>query len=301
MIDEAFIQNTAVPGKPRHGTWTLRVLSAALTGAGAVGAVAAGKENYEWDIIVDSDLRMALKLDRGKYFAGDAITVSARLTAGGKPITGASVVLSTTAPQQSVNNWLAGITVPADALRKAQDMVKIDSSSLLVKSVGAGLAGLRFVGGKKNTTVAMADPQNIGTYTATITDTATPEQYTFYVTATGVTEDGISFRREGKVVTYVLVKPDPSYTQFDFSILGLGLANVKITPRDRFGNVLLVDPATMDALDFKISAGQFSAPLVSNVDGSYTRQLKYDPAMTPVVSALFGNQSVKQLTLPSTR
>src|SRR5262249_8557357 len=106
MINEGFIKNTAVPAKPRYGTWTLRLLSAPRRAAGAVGALAApARENYEWDILVESDLRMVLKLDRGKYFAGDPITVSARLTASGKPITGASVVLSTTAPQQSVNNW----------------------------------------------------------------------------------------------------------------------------------------------------------------------------------------------------
>ena len=132
MVGADFLRNVADPTRPRYGTWTLRVLS-------PLKDAQQGLENYDYDIIVESDLRMEVALDRAPYYAGDPIRVSARLTAAGRPITNASVVIATTAPQQSVNNWIAGLTVTPDALKRAQDSLKVDFSPILVKKVAAGL------------------------------------------------------------------------------------------------------------------------------------------------------------------
>lgn len=297
MVGADFLRNAANPGKPRHGTWTLRVLSPQL------GDSNKGLEHYEYDIIVDSDLSMALKLDHAPYYAGDPIRVSARLLASGKPIKNAAVVLSTTAPQQSTNNWLAGLKLDSALLNRAKEMVNGDSTPILIKATAARLAQLRFPGGTLETNVVMTDPDGIGTYQATIADTSTPEKYTFYVTATGSTEDGIAFRREGKIVTNVLVRPDPAHTHVDLNFRDGASLDVRITPRDRFGNVLLLDPATAKTFDLKAKGGEFAGPLVNNLDGSYSRQLKFDAAATtpPTVAMQFDGKAVKQVALPPLR
>ena len=292
LVGPDFLRNIDDPARPRFGTWTLRVLSPPLTDTRQ------GLENYDYDIIVDSDLRMVLKPDRSAYFAGDAIRVSARITASGKPVTGASVTLSTTAPLQSEANWLAGLNVPPAFIEKAQSLVKGDSTAILIKSVGAGLAGMTFQGGSAQTGIAMNDPRGIGTYEATITDTSTPEMYTFYVTATGVTEDGVAFRREGKVATHVLVRPEPAFTRVDLSFVSAGVVDVAVTPRDRFGNVLLVDPITTNGIVLTAQGAEFAGPLTSNVDGTYHRQLRYNPTSPTVVTVSFGGQAIRQVNVP---
>jgi hypothetical protein len=292
MVGPDFLHNNAEPNRPRYGTWTLRVLSPELSDSGE------GLENYDYDIIVDSDLRMVLKLDRPSYYAGDAIGVSARLTAAGRPIKDAAVVLSTTAPQQSEANWLTGLDVPAEFLKRAAEMVRGDSTAILVKAVAAGLAGIRFPGGSSQTNSGMIDPRGIGTYRATVTDTSTPEMRTFYVTAIGVTEDGVAFRREGKIATNVLVRPDPAYTLIDLDFHEAGLVDVRVTPRDRYGNVLLVDPATAGGFGLIVKDAEFSGPLTSDVSGTYSRQLRYDPTTAPAVAVAFGGNILTQVVVP---
>jgi hypothetical protein len=302
LIQPEFLSNTTQgttgtisSGSPRYGTWTLLVTSPELSN-GKQGA--ANLENYDYDIILDSALEMKLSLDHSPCYAGDPIVVSARLLAAGKPVKNAAVTLSTTAPAQSLTNWIAGLTVPADALEKATAQVAGDSTPLLIKTVGAGLAGFTFSGGTVQTNMGMTDPGNIGTYRATITDTSTPESYTFYVTAIGVTEDGNGFRREAKVSTSVLVRPDPAFTHLDLQFGAEGTAQAVVVARDRFPNVLLLDPGTLNSLSLTVEGGSFTGPLTSNLDGSYTQPLKFNPGATPVVGVNFGGKPIVQQTLP---
>lgn len=292
MAGPDFLRNAADPARPRYGTWTLRVLSPELSDAHG------GLEHYDYDIIVDSDLRMTVKLDRASYYAGDPIRVSARLTAAGKPITGASVTLSTTAPQQSEANWLAGLDVPAEFLKRAAEMVRGDSTAILIKKVAAGLAGMVFPGGRAQCGTAMTDAAGIGTYEAVFTNTSMPETYTFYITATGVTEDGTAFRREGKCATNVLVRPEPAFTKLLVEFGAQGLSQAVVVPRDRFGNVLLVDPASLPGFGLTIQGGRFTGALISQVNGTYTQSFTVTPGAVPVIGATFGGQTVQQQTVP---
>jgi hypothetical protein len=289
LVGADFLRNAGDPARPRYGTWTLRVLAP---------EVSEGFENYDYDIITDSDLEMALHLDQASYHAGDPIRIAARLTAAGKPIRHASVTVSTTAPAQSLSNWLAGLSVPPALLERAAEKVRIDSSPILIKSVAAELGGLRFPGHDRNTNMAMTDPAGIGTYETTITDTAVPETYTFYVTASGTTEDGIAFRREGKLVTHVLVRPDPIRTLVDVIAVQSGVVDIRLVPRDRFGNVLLVDPGTVKTLDLVAQGGEFSGPLTNNVDGTYSRRLRFNVAEPLRIDLLWHGKPVKRLAVP---
>lgn len=273
----------------RFGTWRFLITS---PGGGDVDGGGLDVENYVYDVIVDSTLRMEVTQDRSTCYAGDPITLSARLTADGKPVTGASVSLSTTAPAQSFVNWFADLRVPPEALERARRRLDgQDASPLLVKQVGAQLAGLVFDGGRRSVTMPMTDPDGIGVYRATFTDTSVPEHHTFYVTATGVTSDGVDFRRDGKQETFVLVRPMPEFTQLNVHELKQGQKVVTIIPRDQFGNVLLVDPSTTAGFGLHVKNADLGA-LISQLDGTYTTIVTHDPRTNPAIGLEFDGVEV---------
>ncbi len=291
-FDADFLANPG--GQPRYGTWTMVVtrpieIQAASPGAAAVSQV---YENYSYGVTTESSLRMRLTLDQNAYYAGDPVGVSARLTAAGLPVTGASVVLSTTSPAQSLANWLAGITVPAAAMAQAAKQLQgQDATPILVKALAAQIAGLQFNPAAQQGTLVMTDPRRIGTYQATYTDTAVPEQRTLYVTAIGETPDGTSFRREGKVGVFVQVRPDPVATILTLHFGSGGTANATVFPRDKFGNVLFTEPRPVGSLQLVASGAEFTGPMVNNLDGSYSRPLRIT-GPSPAVGVQFDGQDV---------
>jgi von Willebrand factor type A domain-containing protein len=271
-------------GRPRHGTWTF-----VITSPGGVGP---DPENYNYEVFVDSTLRLETSQDRAAYFAGDPITISAQLTADGRPVTGASVSLCTTAPGQAVANWLATLNVPSEAMSRAKEILfGQDSTPLLVKKLAAKLAGLVFNGGQYKVTQPMSDPDGSGVYRATVTKTSVPEGYTFSVTATGVTDDGINFRREGKQETFVMVRPDAAHSHLDLNQIDLEQTEVTVIPRDRFGNVLLVDPTNIGGFGV-VAPGARVGDLISRLDGTYTSMVTYDPTTNPAIGFQFDGQDV---------
>jgi Mg-chelatase subunit ChlD len=289
LIGPDFLANRANPGQPRHGTWTLVISSPVIIEA----ARAVDAENYDYDVIVDSALRMELSLDRATYFAGDRIGVSARVTASGRPVIGATVSLASSAPGLAVANWLAGLTVPASALQEAERLLSgHDSTPILVKTLAAQLAGIPFPGGSQQAGHVMTDPAGVGVYRTTVADTSTPEHYTLFVTAAGVTADGVSFQRAGVVETHVLVRPDAAHTLLDVHYRPGGLADIRVIPRDRFGNVVLLELATAGGFGLVARGGTFTGPLLNNLDGSYSRTLRYDPNTVPAVGFEFGGVAV---------
>jgi hypothetical protein len=295
LVSPDFLLNAA-GGKPRYGNWTLIITSPEWAQASFSRLMP--RETYSYDVLTDSQLRLDVALDHPVFYAGDPITVSARLTAAGAPVTGANVILSTTAPDQSVANWLAGVDVPDAIFQKAAgQLAGRDSTQILVKTVATQLMGLEFPGRPRQFTVPMTDDDGDGIYQATLTDTSTPEGYTFYVTAQGTTADGVTFRREGKVSTQVLVRPDPGFTRFDVHYAQAGQAVVTVTPRDRFGNVVLVDPDTVTGFGLVARGADVAGTLVSNLNGSYTAPLRYKADQSPTVFFQIGGDAIQKQTL----
>lgn len=294
-FDSGFLANPG--GQPRYGTWTMLVtVPLQLQALPADRAAAAGAspvyEYYSYDLMAESTLRMRLTLDQAAYYAGDPVVVSARLTAAGVPLTGASVVLSTTAPAQSQANWLAGLSVPADALAQAAERLKgQDATPILVKTLAAEIAGLRFDAGAQQGDLVMTDPSRFGVYQATYTGTSVPEHRTLYVTATGLTPDGLVFRREGKLELFVQVRPDPVATILTLHFGAGGTAIATVFPRDKFGNVLFTEPRPTGGLQLVASGASFTGPLVNNLDGSYSRPLTVT-GPSPAVGVQFNGQDV---------
>lgn len=273
-------------GTSAAGTWTFKITS---PDGGVIFLNADGEgggqdtETYVYDTIVESGLKVEVAPDRPTYFAGQPITISARITADGKPIRDAAVTMSTTKPAESFTNWLAGLKVPDAALKQAQErLAGKDASPLLVKQLAAQIAGLTFGGGTNRFGVAMTDKNNDGVYSATFTNTSVPERYTFYVTAFGVTDDGVSFRREGKQETFVEVLPSPQFTQLDITTISPGVCQVTAIPQDQFGNVVLIDPAVTGGFGV-VAPDAKVGPLVSGLDGTYTTTVTFDPKQSPQI------------------
>jgi Mg-chelatase subunit ChlD len=288
-FDSDFLANP--DGQPRYGTWTM-VVTRPIEYQAAPADPAQIYEYYCYDVSTESSLRMRLTLDHSGYYAGDPVGVSARLTAAGLPVTGASVVLSTTSPAQSLANWLAGLTVPADAMAQAaQQLQGQDATPILIKVLAAQIAGLRFDPSTQPGSLVMTDSRGIGTYQATYTDTAVPEQRTLYVTAIGETSDGTSFRREGKLGVFVQVRPDPVATILTLQFGSGGAVNATVFPRDKFGNVLFTEPRPAGSLQLVASGAEFTGPMVNNLDGSYTRPLRIT-GPSPAVGVQFNGQGV---------
>ena len=148
-----------------------------------------------------------------------------------------------------------------------------DVSAIYIKAFAAKLKGISFDPQNQQLTIPMTDPDNRGVYAATIDATTTPDGHKIYVTAIGTTADGVVFRRERAVEVLVSVRPDPEFTLLDirYDALqanpGLLSATVRVTPRDRFPNVMLIDPATSH--DIQLSAtGATLTGLTTTFDGS---------------------------------
>ncbi|MFJ4245053.1 hypothetical protein ACIP17_31140 [Streptomyces iakyrus] len=278
------------PAKARHGTWSL-VITAPSDDPEApepnAGFVA---EKYVYDTLVDSSLHLSLESDATSYFAGQPITVSAKLTAGGKPVTGASVSLSATVPTRSMANWLANLEVPEEAMLQAdEEMTGLDTTPLLVKKRAAKIAGLRFESTRNKITLPMGQANGMGTYQGTLTDTSVPERYTFYVIATG-TSDGVDFRREAKLETYVLVRPEPDHSVMDIEQFD-SFAVATVTPRDRFDNALMIDPHAVGG--FEVVGNDVDlGDIFSHLDGTYSVRAHYEPGARPSIGVSYAGMQV---------
>lgn len=299
LIGPGFLDGGA-DSTTRHGTWTYCITTPAdvAPGPGDVPAGATG-EHYAYDVLVDSGLQLSVALDRTWYDAGVPITVSARLTAEGKPLPRASVTLSVSAPTRSVDNWLTSLTIPAAAVELAeQELAGRDSSPLLIKKRAAKLAGFEFDAARQLITMPMSDPDGTGVYQATFTRTSVPGAYTLYATATG-TSDGVDFRREAKRETHVMVRPEPEHSLMDIQQHASGMAEVIVTPRDAFGNVLLVDPQAVGGLQ-PTAPGTAFGDITTRLNGTYAFPAAYDPSHTPAIGLLYDGQEVvsPQSTLP---
>jgi hypothetical protein len=73
---------------------------------------------------------------------------------------------------------------------------------------------------------------------------------------------------------------------------------VVVVPRDRFGNVLFVDPGVVPGFGLSVKGGQFAGTLTNNLDGTYSQQLQVDPGAVPQVGVTFNGQTIQLQTLP---
>jgi hypothetical protein len=300
VVDGSYLRNDANPTSPRFGVWRMVVTyNNPILEAAAVPAAVNLGQPFSYDVLTESSLRLDVSLDQSVYYAGDTIGVTAKLTANGLPVTGAAVQLSVTAPSQSMDNWLAGIPISAaEYAAAARALAAKDASAIYIKAFAVQTKGIKFVNVPVQTTIPMSDPTNSGIYTATVNQTTIPDGHTLYVTATGTTSDGVAFRRDRSVEVRVVVRPDPVFTIFNIqydpftSSTAPVTGTITVTPRDRFGNVVLIDPATSKYLALQATGATLGQALTTAFDGSYATTLSYAPGARPTISLTAGGVTV---------
>ena len=293
-LDQDYLQNRENPSQTRYGTWRLLISSDELRRS----ENAEDSESYTYDVIVESRLQLDVRLDRQSYFAGDPIGISAIVTLDGKPIKNILVSLSLTAPGAAIDNWLATVNVTDEEYRRAAEaLAGQDVSAIYIKAYAARLKGIFFEGLDNTDTIILTDPDNQGLYQTTITQTPVPEGYTLYITAVGQTEEGVAFRREKQVKVRLGVLPDSKFTLLDVQYLAITpgsrvlTATVRVTPRDRFVNFLLLDPNRNSTLALTAQGGTLT-PLTTTYNGTYSSTLTHSPGTTPVLSLQFGGRTI---------
>jgi hypothetical protein len=299
VIDESYLRNDADPSQPRSGTWRMVVsYPDEILRARGAAAVAEVGEHYSYDALTDSSLKLDVTLDQASYFAGDPINVSAKVTAHGVPVTGASARLNVTAPGQSMDNWLAGIPITAAEYQHAAALLAgKDAFGVYIKAFAAQLKGLVFPGATASTGLAMTDANQSGVYSATVNESSVPDAHKLYVTVTGTTSDGVTFRRERPVEVHVGVRPDPLFTLFNISYPAqtnprLVTGVLSVTLLDHLGNLLLVDPGTSQYIQLQAQGATLNPKLATTYNGTYTSGVTYVPGSNPTFTLIVGGQPV---------
>ncbi|MEI9971367.1 MAG: hypothetical protein WDO73_04525 [Ignavibacteriota bacterium] len=281
VFDNAFLSNTATPTQPRYGAWKLIVNYSPVVIEARAAAIQG--EQFQYEVITESRLKMDVQFDKPKYGTGDRIGISASLTLDGQAIPNASVILNVAAPGRSFDNFIASTQVTPALLERAKSVLsKEDVTAVGIKSYAIQLKGGVFNEFSNTRNIVMVDSDNSGVYEASIDATSVPGSYDFYVTAVGVARGGVAFRRERRVSQRVEVIPRPEFTLIDVIYLKES-ATIRVLPRDQFGNVILFDPAFNPRIGLTASAGEFRGGLTFNGDGSYTGTLVYPGGAKPTV------------------
>jgi hypothetical protein len=299
-----YLRNAADPANPRYGTWRL-IITADFPPIIEISESASREsflisEPYDYQVTTESRLKLTLTTDRAGYFAGDTIKLTAALTIDGKGVPNATVVARFAAPGQSSDNFLAGNLITAAEFSRAKEqLAHADVTGIGVKAFALGQKGIVFKDTPHKNEVKMTDDDHDGDYTASFTNTSTPGTFSFYVIAIGQTPEGITFRREKHLNVRIDVRPEPIFTLVDTFYrtvtdgeLTIQFADVRVTPRDRFGNVVLIDPDFDSRLKPIIKNGTATAGLIWNLDGSYSQTVQFKRGATPSVSFKFDDQVI---------
>jgi hypothetical protein len=295
-IDNDYLRNAALPSVPRYGTWHLHVAG--------IGIGQGEQEGFEYDVLLDSDLKLAIELDHTAYYTGHHIHLTAKLTVMGKPIPNAVVTVVTNAPVNAPANWLAAQPVTKQELNAAAaDLKPIygQASPYHIKATALKKRGDIFkLTVDTGSTSLTYDPVTRGYVLQTGTIT-TPGNYDFHIVAVGTTEDGVAFRREKRRQVRVEVMPTPDYSRvwieyerlFDPTIRYRAV--VRVYPQDQYGNVYLVnpeaDPRVVVTHEGCEPVGGLAVDPV--VDGGYLQQIVYGAKDQPRISVRAGDTVLK--------
>lgn len=284
-VSEEYLRNDADPSRPRHGEWTLVITADDLDD---------GNERYQYSVLTRSRLRLQLTAGSTRYVAGDTIDLTADLRLDGRPVRDASVTVHHDRPGQAAANWLAALPVTDDELEAAaDDLGDPEATAIGIKAHALHRRGERFDPLAESLTLPMA-PSPDGRYLLTLPGNATPGTYTFRAVATGEL-DGVPFRREQRHQVRVGVAPDPAFTLVDIGYLVLDnqvRAVVRVWPRDRFGNAVMIDPSVDPSLDIRVAGAEPLTGVQTNNDGSYSRVLDVARAGALSVTVAFGGRVV---------
>ena len=263
------------PGKIGPADWLLEIH--------AVGLDQGEQEHYQYSVILDSQLKMEVALDRKTYRVGDMVVLTAKLTAGQRPITGLrDVSVSITGPEEGRGNWFAKHKVTAAELREIAERRGDEILSILSRKALflTDIRKLKFPGRTAPVVLRLYDDAthgdaaaNDGVYTNQFADTSKEGTFCFHFRATGPIRGG-AFERDRMIQKYLTPRP------FSGGILvrvipvlppvgELRRFRVVVTPRDPFGNH--IGPGYAKALQMRAAKGRLLGAVKDNLDGSYTQ------------------------------
>jgi hypothetical protein len=299
MFSDDYLRNRGDESSPRYGRWTLLIGLSPRAKDATGGGDEKFEEEYEYDVMVESRLKLELTHDRVQYYAGDPITLDARVTLDGLPISNATVTVEQAGPGQSLEDFIAGTQITAEELARARDaLAQADVNIVGVRARAIADKGLIFDAFQNGRTLPML-PGDGGTYRATFTNTSTPGNYSHRAIATGHLEDGTPFRRERRFDARLDPRPDPLFTGVEvvYTRSAAALtAVVRFFPRDRFGHVVLLDPDFDSRMKVVLQNARPLSQLSTTGDGSYLQEIEYDPAVAPIVDLVIDGTSL----LPTT-
>lgn len=264
------------PGKVGAAPWQIEIDATNVQDAEA--------EHYQYTVLMDSDLKMTVELADRKTFAGRPLTLQAKLTAEGKPLTGLDgVYADVTRPLESLGGWYArnnvsgkemdeipttvGDEVLPDVLRKARFLVDVRKVTTPARSKPARIR--LFDDGTHGDRVA-----GDGVYTNRFENTQKEGTYAFHVRATGKAEN-CTFQREARIDRYVDVRvvsaslADIQVEKLPSYLEGIDRLRVTATPKDALGNVL--GPRRARRLSIRPTWGRVVGNIQDNLDGSYSQ------------------------------
>jgi hypothetical protein len=290
-------------GAPRRGVWTLIVRRREFNATGLASANAAAfaaSLRYAYAASVESQLSLVVESASARNYAGNPLTLSAALSLRGRPVAGATVTALVTGAGPGFENWLAAQYVSQQdydkAAAKLREQGLTDVQALFVKAQALADKGVSFPGLGAALTRRFDWNARTGTYQARFDGLTAPGAYRFLVSATGQDETGAVFARQQSWSTMVETLPDAASTLVSINyamVSGHVRATLTVWPRDRFGNVYLVDPAISQAIRILLSGGATVVqPLRWNLDGGFTEIFDFSPGAAPDVSIAIGGVTV---------
>lgn len=285
-LQPKYLGNTKIPEAGRFGAWTLHVF---------VGDRAEPPIPYEWGVLADSGARLRVDVGEGTVFAGDSIDLSARFTIDGLPVSNAAITLRVTVPAESRVNLLARAQMPKDAMERAREELHgEDVTGIDIKARAAVIAKFEFPSKQKAEKVITVPFEHAGGgyYRASVPGTAVQGRYE--LTITGIADlDGCCLRREHTRTLRVLPRPEPELSGLKFETERqdeIAVTTVSITPQDRFGNLILIDPAVDDfiAITTDDKDARFRGPVTTEFDGTYRRVIEHHPERPPRIDVRVG-------------
>lgn len=258
-------------------------------------------------VIEDPRVLAKYSFDEGDAFTGQPITLIARITEDGTPLTGLTDVYADLirSPALAMGTLMAKYGssqapreagVQADRTPRAQYLLQSMEAaniSTLVRNGGSRIE-LRDDG------TGIDKIAKDGVYTGVYQNTVYEGSYTFAFRFIGMNREGVAFNRAETLSEFV--KFNASATTTDVSIPSkvvdneekIVRATVRVTPKDAFGAYL--GPFRGDIIRLWSSVGTIASKYTDHYDGSYSFELVYPIDVSPLISVAVGNVLVAERT-----
>lgn len=266
-------------GKVGVAPWILRV--------SGPGIPSGETENYQYSVIADSRIKMRAHFDQRRYYTGDTVTLTVRITDAATPLKDLEKIeMQVTRPQDGQGNWFAAHKVSTEELAKIPQGLNDEKLPLIQRKAMylTEISKIKVPGRTAPQTVQFYDDgthgdrnAEDGLYTARFNDTVREGTYSFLIQANSKAgPDDLPFQREKLIQKHISVTPSAEHVVLMIDPLGVSDDNIRqfavtVIPKDAIGNYF--GPNKSSSVSLSASKGQFIGTVVDNLDGSYIQTL----------------------------